>query len=662
MSEEPIKKEEKNSFFRELQRRNVFRVASVYAITAWLVIQITVAIFPYLKIPNWVATAIIVFFLLGFPIALVLAWAFEMSPEGIVRTSSEEAENNPYPPAKKKPFTGTIINVSLVALLILQYLYFSYWNPMRGEENPVLAVSEDKSIAVLPFENLSTNEENEYFSDGLTEDIITQLSKIKSLRVISRTSVLQYKENPRPVSEIARELGITVVLEGSVRRVGDRIRISGQLIDAINDRHLWAESYDRDIEDVFVVQSEIAQTIASTLEAQLTPSEKENIEKQPTENISAYDFYLKGRDYYYQYTDQANEMAIEQFKKAIALDPDYALAWAGLGDAYSQKNTLYGYEFTWNDSSIAAGEKAIALDPTSSEAYKALANAYNYAKQYDQAFELLQKAVTLNPNNAAAVGNLGSSYFLQGKLSEALKWQKKAALLNPKSSIPSYIIGWVYRLLGDHDSAELWLTKSINQQPLPDAYRELAYSYVSQGREAEALALIPSLLGLEEDNSRIFEIAGIIADYAGDTTRATEYYRQSIALNESVNTDPQTISPIGLGRIMLKSGNDMEGNLLLTRATALSLDEINQGSQADDPPFNLAAINAIQGRKTEALQWLQQAVDARLIDYALLEHSPYFENIRQEPEFLQIVASLKLEIVEMREQAENQSLQLPPSL
>lgn len=662
MSEEPIKKEEKNSFFRELQRRNVFRVASVYAITAWLVIQITVAIFPYLKIPNWVATAVIVFFLLGFPIALVLAWAFEMSPEGIVRTSSEEAENNPYPPAKKKPFTGTIINISLVALLILQYLYFSYWNPVSSEAGETLQVVGNRSIAVLPFENLSTNEENEYFSDGLTEDIITQLSKINSLRVISRTSVLQYKDNPKPVKQIAEELGVTVVLEGSVRRIGDRIRISGQLIDAINDRHLWADSYNRNIESVFELQSDIAKTIASTLEAQLSDSEKKNLEKKPTDNITAYDFYLKGRDYYYQYTDESNEKAIEQFKMAIEQDPEYALAWAGLGDAYSQKNTLYGYEFTWNDSSIAAGEKAIALDPTSSEAYKALANAYNYAQQYDKAFELLQQAVQLNPNNAAAVGNLGSSYFLQGELADAMKWQKKAALLNPKSSIPSYIIGWTYRLMGDHASAELWLRKSIQQRPLPDAYRELAYSYVSQGKDAEALALIPAVLEMEQGNSRVYEMAGIIADYAGDTASAAGYYRKSIKLNESVNTDPQTVSPIGLGRILLAEGKTMEGNILLTRASALSLDEISGGSQADDPPYKLAAISAILGRNEEAINWLQQAITNRWIDYALLEHSPYLENIRQEPEFQQIVDSLQQEVEAMRVQAENESLQIPPSL
>lgn len=661
MSEEPTENQ-KNSFFRELQRRNVFRVASVYAITAWLVIQIVVAVFPYLKIPNWVATAIIVFFLLGFPIALVLAWAFEMSPDGIVRTSSYESEKNPYPPAKKKPFTGTLVNIGLVALLILQYLYFSYWNPMSSEVEETSSVAVNKSIAVLPFENLSTNKENEYFSDGLTEDIITQLSKINSLRVISRTSVLQYKDNPKPVKQIAQDLGVTVVLEGSVRRVGDRIRISGQLIDAINDRHLWADSYNRNIESVFELQSNIAKTIASTLETQLSDSEKESLEKKPTDNISAYDFYLKGRNYYYQYTDETNEMAIEQFKRAIELDPEYALAWAGLGDAYSQKNTLYGYEFAWNDSSIAAGEKAIALDPTSSEAYKALANAYNYARQYDRAFELLQKAVALNPNNAAAVGNLGSSYFLQGELAEALKWQKKAALLNPKSSIPPYIIGWTYRLLGDHASAELWLRKSISQRPLPDAYRELAYSYVSRGKDAEALALIPTVLELEPGNSRVYEMAGIIADYAGDTASAAQYYRKSIKLNKSVNTDPQTESPIGLGRILLAEGETIRGNILLTRAMALSLDEISGGSQADDPPYKLAAISAILGRNSEAIDWLRQAIAKRWIDYALLKHSPYLENIRQEPEFQQIVDSLQQEMEAMRIQAENESLQIPPSL
>jgi len=202
---------------------------------------------------------------------------------------------------------------------------------------------------------------------------------------------------------------IALVLEGSVRRIGNRIRISGKLIDAVNDSDLWAGSYNRNIEDVFKVQSEIAKTIASTLETQLSPAEKQKLKKIPTDNISAYDFYLRGRDLYYQYTDANNELAIEQFKKAIGLDPEYALAWAGLGDAYSQKNVLFGHEFIWNDSSIAAGEKAVALDPTSSDVFKTLANAYNYAHKYDRAFELLQKAMALNPNNAAAIGNLGSS-------------------------------------------------------------------------------------------------------------------------------------------------------------------------------------------------------------------------------------------------------------
>ncbi|MEK6477474.1 tetratricopeptide repeat protein [Catalinimonas sp. 4WD22] len=661
MPDESVKK--KSSFFQELQRRNVFRVASVYAITAWLVIQIAVAIFPYLNVPNWFTTAVIIFFLFGFPIALVLAWAFELSPEGIIRTTSVEADKNPYPPAKKKPFTGTIVNIALVILLILQHLYFNYWTEWSAD-TPVsdTAGINDKSIAVLPFENISSNQENEYFSDGLTEDIITQLSKITALKVISRTSVLQYKDNPKSVKQIAGELGVSVVLEGSVRRIGNRIRISGQLIDAINDRHLWAESYDRDMEDVFEIQSEIAKTIASKLEAQLTPSEKESIEKKPTENITAYDYYLKGRDYYYHYTDEYNELAIAQFKEAIALDPDYALAWAGLGDAYSQKNIRFGYDVSWNDSSIVAGEKAITLDPSSSEAYKALANAYNYAQQYDKAFELLQKAVELNPNNAPAVGNLGSSYFLRGELADALMWEKKAAALNPNNSIPFYIIGWIYRLLGDLPSAELWLKKSINMRPLQDAYRELAYTYVSQGKHDEALSLLPSILAQGEENSRVMETAGMIAGFAGNDSLAEIYYRQSIALNPSVMNDPHTVSLLGLGRILMEKGKQMEGNILLARATALALNEFSNGAQADEHPYHLAAIYAVQGKKEEALKWLQQAVAYNWIDYALLEHSPYFKNINDEPEFQTIVSQLKAKMEAMRRETEQEDALIPQAL
>ncbi|MCI0615261.1 tetratricopeptide repeat protein, partial [bacterium] len=210
-----------------------------------------------------------------------------------------------------------------------------------------------------------------YFTDGMTEDIITQLSKIGELKVISRTSIMQYKNSNKGLREIAQELKVGNILEGSVRKEGNQLRITGQLIDAQTDEHIWAETYDRNLEDVFEVQSDVAQQIASALKAKLSSKEKELVEKKPTENLAAYDYYLKGRDYYGRYHKQDNETAIEMFQKALKLDPNFALAYAGLADAYARR-TMFGFPETWNDSAFEASSKAIALDPNLPEGYKAL--------------------------------------------------------------------------------------------------------------------------------------------------------------------------------------------------------------------------------------------------------------------------------------------------
>ncbi len=282
-----------------------------------------------------------------------------------------------------------IAAVALVAVaLIALYLFLP----------PKTASVERKSIAVLPFKNLSEEKENEYFSDGITEDIITQISKIGDLKVISRTSVMQYKNKEKSLREIGKELGVATVLEGSVRRAGNQLRIVAQLIDASSDEHLWAETYDRELTQIFAIQSDVAQKIAAALKAKLSPAEKERIEKKPTENLTAYDYYLKGREYYYHYRKQDNENAIELFKRALELDPSYALACAGLGDAYGQRFIKFGFNDAWLDSSIVTSTRAISLNPSLAEGYKALGLAYMAKGGHRKSLEANRKAVELNPS------------------------------------------------------------------------------------------------------------------------------------------------------------------------------------------------------------------------------------------------------------------------
>jgi len=251
------------------------------------------------------------------------------------------------------------------------------WRARGGQTvRPGASASDRKSVAVLPFQNLSPDPENAFFADGMTEDILTQLSKIRDLKVISRSSVMRYRGTQKPIQTIAAELGVGTVLEGSVRRAGSRVRIVGQLIDARTDEHLWAETYDRDLKDVFAIQSEVAQQIASALRATLSPAEKKRIEQNPTRNLAAYDQYLKGRELYYRYRKTDNESAIELFQKALERDPGFALAYAGLGDAYAQRALRFGFPPSWLESSLQMSRKAITLDSDLAEGYKARGLAY----------------------------------------------------------------------------------------------------------------------------------------------------------------------------------------------------------------------------------------------------------------------------------------------
>src|SRR5437899_790106 len=380
------------NFLTELKRRNVYKVAIAYAVVAWLLMQIATQVFPFFEIPNWGVRLIVLFIVIGFPIALIIAWAFELTPEGLKRT--EFADELP-----KSARSHAWIYVVVIAGVISASLFFlgRYTSSKQSAELPA------KSIAVLPFENLSGNTENAYFTDGIQEEILMRLAKITDLKVVSRTSTVRYKSSPGNLREIATQLGVANVLEGSVQRTADRVHVNVQLIKAASDAHLWAEAYDRKLTDIFAVESEIAKTIAETLQTKLTGSERNAIAAQPTENTEAHQLYLKGRYLWDRRTGDNLKKALAYFEQAAEKDPHYALAYSGIADScilipmYSA-----GTPQDYLPRARAAAQKAVELDDTLAEAHTSLAYVFFVDFENEQSAKEYERAISLNPNYAMA--------------------------------------------------------------------------------------------------------------------------------------------------------------------------------------------------------------------------------------------------------------------
>ncbi len=510
-----------------------------------------------------------------------------------------------------------------------------------------------KSIAVLPFTNLSERKEDEYFSDGITEDILTQLSKIADLRVISRTSVMPYKGTKKTIREIGTELNVATILEGSVRRAESQVRIVAQLIDAHNDEHLWAETYDKEFTHIFAIQSDVAEKIARALKAKLSPVEKARIEKTPTLNMTAYEYYLRGRDCYYHYIKQDNETAISLFKNALALDPNYALAWAGLGDAYAQRFGRFAYGIFWLDSAITASNEAIALDPNSSEGFKALGTAYFYQGWLSKALEAFRQAVEHNPNYFPAMANVGLLYYERGALDEAPYWLKKALMLSPNFAYTYCYIGETYRQLDKPLEAEEWLNRAIKVQPdYYESYCYLALLYRGKGQDQQAMKQIEKQLALAPIDVRSLEWAARFTEYRNNLSAAKQYYQRARQENVSFETDPRSLSAIGLGHILLKEGQQQEAYKLLDLALSARQKAIEAGSEYGETFYYTAAIYAIRNQKSEAYTWLQKAIERGWRDYRTTLRDPWFEKLRSDDRFKQMMAQVKKQVDEMRSRVE----------
>ncbi|MGB8340979.1 MAG: FlgO family outer membrane protein, partial [Chthoniobacterales bacterium] len=341
------------AFFTELKRRNVYRVAAAYAVVAWLLIQIATQVFPFFDIPNWAVRLVVVLLLIGFPVALVLAWVFELTPEGIKRTEEVLSHESIRHHTGRRIVGFTVV----LALLAAGLLAYRLARPgATGDRTDAAAAQEaisGKSIAVLPFENLSSDKENAFFTDGMQDEIRTNLAKIAELKVISRTSVMHYGSSAtrNNLQEIAQALNVAYVVEGSVQRSANRVRVSAQLINARNDTHVWGEKYDRDLADVFAIQSEIAQAIADQLQAKLSPNEKKAIEQSPTNDLAAFDLYSRAKSLLLTAglgatSEPDLRKAVELLDQAVKRDPSFFDAYCQLALAHETIYAVSGFDHT----------------------------------------------------------------------------------------------------------------------------------------------------------------------------------------------------------------------------------------------------------------------------------------------------------------------------
>ena len=423
------------SFFEELKRRKVFRVAASYAVVAFIIMQLVEILFPMFNFPQWTQQFTVIIVLLGFPIALILSWMFDKTPQGYLKTDVS-TQTSSIEGQKKQPFyklkrNWILLTGVMAGLLIGWYGGGAGYNLIEVPES-----INEKSIAVLPFENLGKEGEDEYFADGMTEDILTELSKIKDLLVISRTTIMKYKNTNKSLTEIGKELGVANILEGSIRRVGDRVRITGQLINAFNDQHLWAEKYDRNIEDIFEVQDEVASAIANALRIELSDEEAQSIARKQTTSIEAYELYSKARALRYTYEMPKVEEAVQLYKKAIKLDKSFALAYAGISSARVTQSYYLWRELDKINLFLNEGKKyaeiAIELAPNDADAHFAMGFYQLRVDDAEGAYNSQKTAIKLNPSHAHAHDEIGDVYnYKYGDLDRALFWYGKALKRDP---------------------------------------------------------------------------------------------------------------------------------------------------------------------------------------------------------------------------------------
>ncbi len=523
-----------------------------------------------------------------------------------------------------------IYQLIIIALTVTTSIIINKSGPVQ-----ILSLN-SKTIAVLPFTNMSDSKEDEYFSDGITEDILTQLSKISELKVISRTSVLKYKNSELTIPEIAKELGAGSILEGSVRRYGDKVRITSQLINSNLDEHIWAETYDRKLNDIFEVQSEIAKHIARELETQLAPKEVILIDTKPTDNIEAYALCLQGRKYASRYTDEDNEEAIQFYKKALRIDFKYALAYASLASAYDQKVRRYSYPNEWRDSAIIMSNKALSLDPDLAEGHSSLAKSYEAQQDYKMAKYHYEEAIRLNPNYYAAIYNLGVVYFNELKLDKAYKLISDSIIREPDNVFGYIVLGGINQKLNCDNLALKWFKRAFDldsKNLIVHYYIIDQYIFMKDFMNAEKY--LDQLIDFAPEWSYGLTLAAKLEMMKGNYLQSRKFFDKSLKLTAAEKE-------YDYGFVMLKLNRTNEAQKIFDAEILNYSNNLENSIDGICTLQNgLADIYAIMGNKQKSLNWLKKAVGNGWIEYRQNLEYPYMDSLKGNKEFQSIINLMK---------------------
>src|SRR5256885_1763070 len=581
------------NFFAELKRRNVYKVAAAYAVVAWLLLQAASIFLPAFDAPSWVMKIFIIVIIVGFPVALIFSWAFEITPEGI-KLESEIEPNKSISRRTGRKIVAVTIALAVVAAGLFVYQLVRSKSDSSG--SPTAATIANKSIAVLPFDNLSRDPDNAYFCGGVQDEILTRLAKIADLKVISRTSTQHFKSTPDNLPQIAKQLGVAHILEGSVQKASDQVRVNVQLINALTDAHLWADTYDRKLTDIFAVESEIAKTIAETLQAKLTGSEKSSIAKEPTVNPEAYELYLKGRFFWNKRTGDDLRKSIEYLKQAIAKDPNYALAYAALADSYG---ILRFYGGASPDESIvpaaAAAKKALELDDSLAEAHASLGLIATEELELHRGVSELERAVQLNPNYATAHHWLSLALTALGQSDRSVAELKRALELDPLSMVINADLSIGYLYARRYDEAEAQARKTLEIDPRSF----LAHYYL-----------------------------GMALQLKGRLKEAIPEFQKAVELNN----DPYSISM--LAQAYARNGQTDEARKLLAHLNEMA-------KSAEVPDYALATAYTSLGERDRAIEALEHGFAGGNKSYLfLLPGDPFLDDLRGDPRFEALVQKI----------------------
>jgi len=591
-------------FFTELKRRNVYKVAVAYAVVAWLLIQVATQVFPFFEVPNWAVRLVVLLIVIGFPIALVIAWAFELTPEGLKRT--EVADAAPAPRSRSRAW----IYVVLIAGALSAGLFFlGRFTASTKQSLPAEVPS--KSIAVLPFDNLSSDKENAYFASGIQDEIITRLAKIADLKVISRTSTQQYQSKPGNLAEIAKQLGVANILEGSVQKAADQVRVNVQLIQVASDSHLWADTYDRKLVDIFVVESEVAKAIADALQAKLTGGEQQALAVKPTNNSEAYDAYLRGLALEVRASSPTDsEKVVGFYERAVQLDPAFALAWARLSRANAQ---LYfgGLDKTSarRDATERALNTAQKLQPNSPETLLAQAY-YQYwvLRDYELAKATFGRVRELVPGSSDVPAALALIARRQGQWDQSVAYWEQTLALDPRNTQWLGLAAETYAMLRQFPAALKTYDRMLDILPNdPDALASEAKIYQTEGNLEQAGKL---LAGVNAQTHSFNVIATKINQLILE-----RHCDEAIRLIQSRLTESRDLSDIEklFNPFFLVFAQECAGDIAGARATAQQLLpslETLVKKDPDNPNFAaaLSLIHAVLGEKDAAIKEAERAI------------------------------------------------------